>query len=144
MTDKVFLDTNVVVYAFDADAPRKQELAREILHQEGNKGNAVVSTQVLQEFYVSVTRKLAVPLDAETAFEATRALAELQLVQVDVPLVLRAARLSSREQLSFWDALIVGAAATAGCKRLYSEDLQDGRDIEGLRIANPFRRRTRR
>lgn len=133
-----FFDTNVLVYLFDADAPDKQARAREILKQETAEGRALVSTQVLQEFYVTVTRKLAVPLEPDIASRAVRDLAALPLVQVDSLLILSAIRRSQRDQLSFWDALIVEAALSGGAVQLYTEDLQHHRIIEGMRIENPF------
>ena len=90
MSARVFLDTNVLVYLFDLDAPEKQARAREILETEGASGRAMVSTQVLQEFYVSVTRKLAQPLDPETAYRAVEDLASLPVVQIDTTLILSA------------------------------------------------------
>ncbi len=135
---RVFLDTNVLVYLFDADAPDKQEQARALLQAEVANGRAVLSTQVLQEFYVAVTRKLARPLDALTAEAALRCLAELPFTPVDSALVLRAAQRSRTDDLSFWDSLIVETAVQSGAKVLYSEDLQHGRVVEGMQIVNPF------
>ena len=138
MSPRVFLDTNVLVYLFDRDAPEKQARAQEILKTDGASGRALLSTQVLQEFYVSVTRKLAEPLDPEVAYRAVEDLAALPLVSIDTPLILTAIKRHRREQVSFWDALIIEAALTGGASLLYTEDLQHGRVIEGLRIENPF------
>ncbi len=138
MTGVVFLDTNVLVYLFDADAPSKQKRAREILDKQVRGGQALLSTQVLQEFYVTVTRKLASPLDEKTAEQAVRDLASLPMVQLDSALILAAIARSREDRFSFWDALIIQAALSGGAQRLYSEDMQDGRMIEGLRIENPF------
>jgi predicted nucleic acid-binding protein len=98
-----------------------------------------LSTQVLQEFFVTVTRKLGKPLDFDQAFEATRDLAALPTVLIDSDMVLNAIELSERYQLSPWDALILEAARRAGCAALLSEDLQDGFRIDGLQVENPFR-----
>jgi predicted nucleic acid-binding protein len=98
----------------------------------------MVSTQVLQEFYVSVTRKLAQPLDAETAYRAVEDLAALPVVQIDTTLILSAITRHRKEQVSFWDALIIQAALEGGAGILYTEDLQHGRVMDGLRIENPF------
>lgn len=136
MTDKSFLDTNVLVYLFDRDAPAKQARARHIVERVGADG--VVSTQVLQEFYVSVTRKLGKPLPAAEAESAVHDLSALDVVVVDVPMVKRAIALARSDSLSFWDALIVAAARAHGCTRLLSEDLQDGRVFGDLRVENPF------
>lgn len=138
MTGVVFLDTNVLVYLFDADAPSKQKRAREILDKQVRGGQALLSTQVLQEFYVTVTRKLASPLDEQTAEQAVRDLASLPMVQLDSALILAAIARSREDRFSFWDALIIQAALSGGAQRLYSEDMQDGRMIEELRIENPF------
>ncbi len=135
---RTFFDTNVLVYLFDADAPEKQARARELLEREVTEGHAVLSTQVLQEFYVAVTRKLATPLDSHTAVQALQYLAQLPVSQVDRDLILNAAQRAQRERLSFWDSLIVETALNAGACRLYSEDLQDGRVLDGLVVVNPF------
>ena len=107
MTGVVFLDTNVLVYLFDADAPSKQKRAREILDKQIRGGQALLSTQVLQEFYVTVTRKLASPLDERTAEQAVQDLALLPIVQLDSALILAAIARSREDRFSFWDALII-------------------------------------
>lgn len=136
---KVFFDTNILVYIFDGDAPTKQHKARALLKQHVENGEALLSTQVLQEFYVTVTRKLASPLDPEDAYQATRDFALLPVVNIDSELVLAAAKRSQADQLSFWDALIVQSAIEGNATRLFSEDLQHGRRIAGLTVENPFR-----
>lgn len=135
---KSFLDTNILVYMFDRDSPVKRATARKIFRSEGAVGNLVLSTQVLQEFYVSVTRKLAVPLRPESAYRTTRHLSTLPLVAIDSPLVLSAIRRSQQLSLSFWDALIVESALQCGAARVWTEDMQHGQVIDGLRIENPF------
>lgn len=137
MSGRTFLDTNVFVYLFDRDAPAKQRRAREVVGHLGPA--AVLSTQVLQEFYVIVTRKLAKPLRAAEAEGAVHDLAALDVVVLDVPMVKRAVALSRADALSFWDALIVEAARAHGCNRLLTEDLQDGRAFGDLQVENPFR-----
>lgn len=134
----VFFDTNVLVYLFDQDAPAKRDRARALFQQEVEAGRFVVSTQVLQEFFVAATRKLAVPLAVEDAEEAVRALADLTVVAVDSPLILQAISRSRSMHVSFWDALIIEAALSVGATCLLTEDLQHGRDVNGLRITNPF------
>lgn len=133
-----FFDTNILVYLFDQDAPDKQRLAQLLLQSEGGKGTAVLSTQVLQEFYVTVTRKLAHPLSPEDAERAVQKLVMLPVTQVDASLVLAAIRRSQALRFSFWDALIVEAAIVSGAQRLLTEDLQHGQRIDGLEIHNPF------
>ena len=136
---KAFFDTNILVYLFDAGAPAKQRRAREILTQHTLAGQTLLSTQVLQEFYVVVTRKLATPLDPDAAYQAVRELAVMPSVRVDIPLILSAIQLSRSKRLSFWDGLIVQSALEGGASILYSEDMQDGQVFETLRIENPLR-----
>ena len=133
-----FLDTNVLVYRFDRDEPAKSARARQILDQEGRAGQLILSTQVLQEFYVTVTRKLTDPLSESQALEAVRYLAQLPLVQIDAELVTDSIVLSRDHRISFWDALILHAAARGGCDTVLTEDLQHGWEILGLEVVNPF------
>ena len=139
MTDRSFLDTNVLVYLFDADSPRKQARAREILEDDGSSYFLVLSTQVLQEFYVTVTRKLAVPLAPDVALEAMRRFAQLHVVYIDTPMIFDAVALSQTHTVSMWDGLILQAAIDGGCNRLLTEDLHHGWNLHGLRVENPFR-----
>lgn len=137
MPASAFLDTNVVVYAFDDDEPIKQERAREVLAKSDGP-MLVVSTQVLAEFYVTVTRKLGRPLDDESARRAVAELAQLPVVSIDDHLVLAAVELAQRHQLPLWDAQIVQAASTVGCDSVLTEDLSDGAVLAGVRVENPF------
>jgi len=139
MKGRIFLDTNVVVYLFDRDAEEKRRRAREILDREGPLGRLAISTQVLQEFYVSVTRKLAKPLDPADAYEAVQDLMALPTIQIDPNLILASITRSRTDTISFWDSLIIQSALAAGSRTLYSEDMQDGRVIDGMTIENPFR-----
>lgn len=134
----VFFDTNILVYLFDGDAPARRDRAREVFSREVEAGRFVTSTQVLQEFYVAVTRKLAVPLPSDEAEEAVAALAELPVTPIDPRLILHGIRRGREMQVSFWDALIIEASLAAGAGRLMTEDLQHGREVAGLRIENPF------
>lgn len=139
MSERTFLDTNVLVYAFDDDENEKQVRAREILRDAGRDAGYVLSSQVLGEFYVVVTRKLARPLAPADAELAVRSLAELPVTPVDRHTVLAAVARSRAHSLSLWDALIVQSAIESSCGRLLTEDLQDGREFDGVRIENPFR-----
>lgn len=139
MTGRLFLDTNILVYLFDADAPTKQGHVRQFLSNQTLQARLILSTQVLQEFYVTVTRKLATPLEPVAAAQAVRDLATWAVVQIDPSLILSAIARSQVSRISFWDALIVEAALSGGATDLYSEDLQDGLIVEGMRISNPFR-----
>lgn len=98
----------------------------------------VISTQVLSEFYWTVTRKLRPPLPDSAAAEATRHLAALPLVTIDGEIILSAIDTAQHHQLALWDAMIVEAAVRSGCDRLLTEDLTDGQEIRGILIANPF------
>ncbi len=133
-----FLDTNILVYLFDADNPDKKASARALLKKEAEAGKALLSTQVLQEFYVTVTRKLDVPLSAEKAEEAVGWFMVLPLVEINSSHILKAIRKSIDLQFSFWDALIIEAALSGGASVLYTEDLQHGQKIEGMEVLNPF------
>lgn len=131
-----FVDTNILVYAFDDDSPRKQAAAREILRE--NAEQIVLSTQVLGEFYVTVTRKLARPLDPGRAIQALDALCTLAVQPVGRDLVRSAVRRSTSTPLSYWDALIVESALEAGATVLLTEDLQHHQTFGELRVVNPF------
>jgi predicted nucleic acid-binding protein len=132
-----FLDTNVLVYADDLDAAVKRRRAREILRHAVRTGDGVVSTQVLQEFFVISTRKLGV--EPGVARRKVELLAEMDVVRIDLRLILAAIDLHRLESISFWDALVVRAAVAAGCRTLLTEDLQHGQVINGVRVENPFR-----
>jgi len=133
-----FVDTNVLVYAYDDNEPKKRDRAIALLEELGRTDEIIISTQVLQEFYVTVTRKLARPLDDKDAGQALEAWTEVPVVVVDANMVLAAAHLCRARSLSFWDALIVEAARSRGCSRILSEDMQSGSDYDGLVVENPF------
>ena len=133
-----FVDTNVLAYAYDRSETVKQSVAQAQLEVLWRNRTGTLSTQVLQEFYVVATRKLAAPMHRTTARKIVALYAEWPVVQVDAPLLLAASELEERHTLSFWDALIVEAARRSGATRLLTEDLQAGRRIGGVRIENPF------
>lgn len=133
---KGFLDANILVYAQDRDSPAKRRRSREVIAALAEAGTGVISTQVLQEFYVAVTRKLGVaPLAAKSVMQTFKV---FEIVQTSPDLIERAIDCSVLNGISFWDALIVAAAAASGCAVVYSEDLNPGQTIEGVRIENPF------
>lgn len=136
MPARSFFDTNVLVYTDDGDSPAKQERALALIAEARRTGSGVVSTQILQEYFVTVTRKLGV--EAALARRKVELFALLDLVPIDLSDVLGAIDLHRLHQLSFWDALIVRAARRAGCAVLWSEDFQAGRSIDGLSVSNPF------
>jgi predicted nucleic acid-binding protein len=131
-----FVDTNVIVYAFDVGEDRKREVALQLLGDSSL--HLVVSAQVLNEFYWIVTRKLEPPLEAEEAHDVVRHLASGDVVPIDASLVDAAITLARRHRLALWDAAILAAASRWGCDELLTEDLDDGATIEGVRIRNPF------
>ena len=137
MSGRSFLDTNVLVYTDDADAPAKRDRALELYARCRRERRGVVSTQVLQEYFVAATRKLGV--DAATARRKVELFGALQLVVLGLDDVLGATDLQRAHRLSFWDALIVRAAQASGSSRLYSEDLQHGWKLDGLEVVDPFR-----
>jgi predicted nucleic acid-binding protein len=134
-----FFDTNLLVYLFDSASPEKQGKARDVFSERAQRDEVLLSTQVLQEFYVTVTRKLASPLSADQAERLVRDFAAFPIVSTDAPLVVAAVALSRRHRLSLWDAMIVVAARAGGAAELLTEDLQHGQVLEGVRIVNPFR-----
>ncbi len=131
----VFLDTNVIVYAFDGADPAKQSIAIEVL-EAGDR--LVVSTQVLLEAWWVLTGRLAVPLDEDHASKIIDELCALPVVSTDPELVRRAIETSRRFTVAVWDALIIEAARASGCRRVLSEDLNSGQDFEGVVVENPF------
>lgn len=138
MTGKVFVDTNVLVYAHDLDAGPKRTVAAAILKELWSTRLGILSTQVLQEFYVNVTRKIPSPLSPAVAREIVRSYCAWPVQLLEPEMVLRASETEERHQLSFWDALIVTAALAGHAAKILSEDLQPGKMIEGILIENPF------
>ena len=137
MNGRSFIDTNVLVYCFDANEPVKRKRSLSIV-EDGTTGDLVLSTQVLQEFYVAVTRKLKRPLPPSEAAAAVHELAKLTVVQIDVPMVLSSIADCQTHQLSLWDTLILRSALTANCERVLTEDLQHGFVFGSVRAENPF------
>jgi predicted nucleic acid-binding protein len=141
MTARLFVDTNVWVYAVDDDEPAKQAQARRVLHPEGGV-DPVISAQVMGEFYVTVTRKLARPFSPEEAGLLLKQMGELPVVPLDARLVAAAVAGSIDWRVSYWDALIIAAAEAGGCSRILTEDLADGATYGSVRVENPFAERT--
>lgn len=134
-----FVDTNVLLYAHDRSEGRKHALARSFLEELWATRSGVLSTQVLQEFYVVATRKFDPPMRRDEAAEVVALYGTWLVIQIGVPVILGAVQLEAEHRLSFWDALIVEAARLAGATRLVTEDLQHGRRLAGVRIEDPFR-----
>ena len=137
MTERVFIDTNVWVYAVDAAEPAKRERACAVIAPR-NDAHITTSSQVLSEFYTVVTRKLASPMSEELAAQMVDRLSQLPVVPVDADLLLRAVSGSRAWNISLWDALIIRAAEVAGCAVVLSEDLADGATYGSVRVSNPF------
>ncbi|RPJ85071.1 MAG: PIN domain-containing protein [Acidobacteria bacterium] len=133
-----FVDTNVLVYAHDRSAGPKQELAKKLLDDLWRAGGGSISVQVLQEFYVAVTRKVPHPLGSDDAEAIVRDLAAWQVFVPGADDVLAAIRLHRRLHVSFWDALILHSAAALGCDEVWSEDLNAGEVFDGVTVRNPF------
>ena len=133
-----FVDTNVLVYAYDPTSTEKHEKARDLASRLWNSGEGALSVQVLQEFFWTVTRKVPRPLSPRNAIDI---LEELAVWMIHVPTaddVIHAAEFSARHQIAFWDAMIVHSAAAAGAVILWTEDLAAGTPFGPLEIRNPF------
>ncbi|MGH8502159.1 MAG: PIN domain-containing protein [Gammaproteobacteria bacterium] len=138
MSDKVFVDTNILLYARDAGEPAKQPTAQRWLSSLWRQRTGRLSYQVLQEYYVNVTQKLTPGLPAARARQDVRNLALWNPVAADLALFESAWALIDRYRFAWWDAQIVAAARRAGCVLLLSEDMRHGLDVDGTRIVNPF------
>jgi predicted nucleic acid-binding protein len=137
MTGRRFIDTNVVVYAYDSSAGAKQATAQQVLREAAASREGVISVQVLGEFFhATVTRKRL--LTSDKARVAIAALRNLDVIALDETMVQAALDLHDRFQLRYWDALIVATAKLSGCVRVLSEDLTTGQDYYGVTVVNPF------
>ena len=136
MSGLAFFDTNVLVYADDASSPKKQTLAIALLTDHLRRSTAVLSLQVLQEYFVAATRKLG--LAPQLAQRKVEVLASAKVVRFSSSDVIAAIELHRLTQVSFWDSLIVHAARSSGATVLYTEDLQSGAVLGGVRVVNPF------
>lgn len=136
---KTFVDTNVLLYALDERQDERHDVAARIIEGLWESRQGVVSTQVLQELYVNLTRKLRKPMTRPRARAIVERYAAWPVHQVTAEDILSASELEQRHTLAFWDALVVVAAQRIGAERLLTEDLQAGRTFGGVRIENPFR-----
>jgi predicted nucleic acid-binding protein len=137
-TAKPFVDTSVLLCAYDLGAGERRKTAAALVSALWRRGGGILSTQVLQEFYVNVTRKTATPLPAAKARGIIEQYCTWQVEQNGCDTVLHATQIQDRHQLSFWDALIIAAAAQGGADMLLSEDLSPGQIIAGVCVVNPF------
>jgi Predicted nucleic-acid-binding protein, contains PIN domain len=136
--DKVFLDTNILVYAYDVSSGSKHDVAGNIVTDLWNHRTGVLSIQVLQEFFISVTKKIPKPLDVKTTRDIVRDFLLWEAVENDGELMLAAMDVQMKYQYAFWDSLIIAAAVKSGVSMLLTEDLSNGQIIEGVLIKNPF------
>jgi predicted nucleic acid-binding protein len=138
MSGKTFVDTNILIYAHDLDSGEKHLRAKELIIGLWEEGVGVISTQVLQEFYVTVRRKIPHPLRPTQARGIIESYLAWEVVQNGPESILRASEIEERYELSFWDSLIISAAAKADAERIVTEDLNHGQVIEGILLVNPF------
>lgn len=136
--DKVFLDTNILVYAYDVSSGRKHDIARNIVADLWNLRTGVLSIQVLQELFINVTKKIPKPLDIKTTRDIIRDFLLWEVVDNDGDLMLAAIDVQMKYQYAFWDSLIIAAAIKSGAAILLTEDLNNAQIIEGVTIKNPF------
>jgi predicted nucleic acid-binding protein len=139
MSDKTFVDSNVLIYAHDVDAKARHETSKNVLRELWSDRTGVLSMQVLQEFYVNVTRKIARPLPKDSARRVVNTYA-IWCTETTPAEIAHAFRIEDESRIGFWDALIVASAAKAGATRILSEDLNAGQLIVGIRVENPFAR----
>jgi predicted nucleic acid-binding protein len=137
--DKIFIDTNILIYAYDVTAGKKHQISKNILEDLWYSGLGIISTQVLQEFYVNVVQKIPKPIDIQQAKEIIRDFLKWQVIVNTSDAIIEAIDISLKYGFSFWDSLIIEAAITSGAAVLMSEDLQHGQSIDELTIKNPFR-----
>jgi predicted nucleic acid-binding protein len=137
--DKIFVDTNILVYSHDVDAEQKHQIAQNILLELWKNRNGALSVQVLQEFYVTMTRKVLHPIPPNSVRNIIRDYFIWHIEINDLNSILIASRIGEDYKISFWDALIVAAALKAKADKILTEDLQAGQIIEGIPIENPFK-----
>jgi len=138
MSDRAFLDTNILVYAYDQHEPHKQRKAQELITDGIEKENLLISVQVLGEFFNAVTRHIPQPMTPDEAQEIIAAISILPVQEIDLAMVNRAIDTHKTYRISYWDALIVTAAERAGCTLILSEDLSDSQAYHNMVVRNPF------
>lgn len=137
MSDRTFVDSNVLIYAHDIDAKMRREIAEKVLSELWSEQSGVLSMQVLQEFYVNVTRKISRPISKHSARSVVRTYT-VWCVETTPAEISTAFQIEDESKIGFWDALIVASALKSGASRILSEDLSAGQKIAGIRIENPF------
>jgi predicted nucleic acid-binding protein len=136
--ERCFLDTNMLIYAHDSSSGEKHEIARDLVKNLWETRNGVLSTQVMQEFYVTVTRKIPHPLSHSAALRILNSLGEWKLHQVSMETISSGAELANLHKLSFWDGLIIASALDVRARYLITEDMQHGFKVGELELVNPF------
>jgi predicted nucleic acid-binding protein len=139
MSGKIFIDSNIIVYAYDRHEPTKQAIAQTILTTAIKDESAILSVQVLGEFFVVVTRRIKNPLSAKEAEKIVHILSVLPVSEIDLSLVKRAIETQKEYGISYWDSLIIATAERAGCVKVLSEDLSEGQKYNNVLVENPFR-----
>lgn len=137
-SDRTFVDTNVLIYAHDVDAGRKHDVAKDVLRSLWGERAGILSTQVLQEFYVNVTRKIRKPLTKPEARSVLDTYAPWCVDGITTSDIKVAFQIEDHASIGFWDALIIAVAARSGARRVFSEDLNAGQVIAGVTVHNPF------
>jgi predicted nucleic acid-binding protein len=137
-SDRQFVDTNILVYSHDTSAGAKHRVARALVEQLWASGAGCLSVQVLQEFYVAITQKVARPIAPVTARQIVKSLSNWTMHTPGTDDVLAAIDIHSRLGVSFWDALIIQSASRLGCGRIVTEDLNPGQIYQGIRAVSPF------
>lgn len=137
-SQREFVDANVLVYAFDSSAARKQQTAQQLLERLWESGTGCVSIQVLQEFFVTITKKVPKPLPVDDAKARIREFAAWTVFTPKADDIVAAIDLHAQAKIGFWDAMVVLAAAESDCDVVWTEDLNDGQLLRGVRIRNPF------
>jgi len=139
LDDKTFIDTNIIIYAYDVSAGKKHQTAGDILADLWNSGRGIISIQVLQEFFVNVVQKIPKPMNRQKAREVVKDFLKWHVVVNKGDSIIEAIDISIKYGYTFWDSLIIEAAIAGGASVLISEDLQDGQVISGITIKNPFK-----
>ena len=138
MKGKIFIDTNILIYAHDLDAGGKNEISADLMLNLWENRMGIISTQVLQELFVNITQKIPKPLNVKSAKEIINDLLKWEVVINDGESIVKAIEIQLRYKYSFWDSLILEAAISSETTVLLSEDFSDGQIVEGVKIKNPF------
>ena len=138
MTDQVFFDTNILVYAYDTHEPSRQEIAKDLILKNIRSRSGYVSIQVFGEFYNVITRKIPEPLSSEDARDAISYLSILNIIEMDIDLVHRSIDTHQEYGITYWDSMIIAAAERANCTKVLSEDFNTSQLYHGIIAENPF------